>query len=101
MTEVGTKDKELAELVVSQNAVFEAFANQDANLRETFQLLPDTLKTTNSALAKSAELTVAARPDAGGAAPGRPRARQRAARDPGLRARDHSADPRPGAAVHA
>ena len=40
MTEVGTKDKELAELVVSQNAVFEAFANQDANLRETFQLLP-------------------------------------------------------------
>jgi phospholipid/cholesterol/gamma-HCH transport system substrate-binding protein len=57
VTEVGTKDKELAELVVSQNAVFEAFANQDANLRETFQLLPDTLKTTNSALASSAELT--------------------------------------------
>ena len=81
VTEVGTKDKELAELVVSQNAVFEAFANQDANLRETFQLLPDTLKTTNSALAKSDELTDAARPDAGGAAPGRPRARQCAARD--------------------
>jgi phospholipid/cholesterol/gamma-HCH transport system substrate-binding protein len=57
VTEVGTKDEELAELVVSQNAVFEAFANQDANLRETFRLLPDTLKTTNSALAKSEELT--------------------------------------------
>jgi phospholipid/cholesterol/gamma-HCH transport system substrate-binding protein len=57
VTEVGTKDKELAELVVSQNAVFEAFANQDENLRETFQLLPDTLRTTNSALAKSGELT--------------------------------------------
>ena len=57
VTEVGTKDTELAELVVSQNAVFEAFANQDANLRETFQLLPQTLRTTNSALAKSDELT--------------------------------------------
>lgn len=57
VTEVGTKDKELAELIVSQNAVFEAFANQDENLRETFQLLPDTLRTTNSALAKSDELT--------------------------------------------
>jgi phospholipid/cholesterol/gamma-HCH transport system substrate-binding protein len=57
VTEVGTKDKELAELVVSQNAVFEAFANQDANLRETFRLLPDTLRTTNSALVKSDELS--------------------------------------------
>jgi phospholipid/cholesterol/gamma-HCH transport system substrate-binding protein len=57
VTEVGTKDEELAELIVSQNAVFEAFANQDANLRETFRLLPDTLRTTNSALAKSDELT--------------------------------------------
>jgi phospholipid/cholesterol/gamma-HCH transport system substrate-binding protein len=57
VTEVGTKDKELAELVVSQNAVFEAFANQDENLRETFRLLPDTLRTTNSALAKSDELS--------------------------------------------
>ena len=101
VTEVGTKDKELAELVVSQNAVFEAFANQDANLRETFQLLPDTLKTTNSALAKLGRADRAARPDAGGAAPRRPRARQRAARDAGLRPRDDPADPRPGAAVHA
>jgi phospholipid/cholesterol/gamma-HCH transport system substrate-binding protein len=57
VTEVGTKDKELSELVVAQNAVFEAFANQDANLRETFRLLPDTLRTTNSALAKSDELS--------------------------------------------
>ena len=57
VTEIGTKDKELSQLVVSQNAVFEAFANQDANLRETFRLLPDTLRTTNSALAKSDELS--------------------------------------------
>jgi phospholipid/cholesterol/gamma-HCH transport system substrate-binding protein len=57
VTEVGTKDKELGELIVSQNAVFEAFANQDKNLRETFRLLPDTLRTTNTALAKSDELS--------------------------------------------
>ena len=57
VTEVGTKDKELAELIVSQNAVFEAFANQDQNLRETFQLLPDTVRATNEALASSDELT--------------------------------------------
>jgi phospholipid/cholesterol/gamma-HCH transport system substrate-binding protein len=57
VTEVGTKDKELAELVVSQNAVFEAFANQDENLRETFRLLPDTLRSTNQALEQSDELS--------------------------------------------
>jgi phospholipid/cholesterol/gamma-HCH transport system substrate-binding protein len=57
ITEVGTKDKELAELVVSQNAVFEAFANQDDNLRETFRLLPGTLRSTNTALAQSDELS--------------------------------------------
>jgi phospholipid/cholesterol/gamma-HCH transport system substrate-binding protein len=57
VTEVGTKDKELAQLVVSQNAVFEAFANQDKNLQETFRLLPDTLRVTNSALQKSDKLT--------------------------------------------
>ena len=43
VTEVGSKDKQLAELVVSQNAVFQAFANQDANLRETLRLLPGAL----------------------------------------------------------
>ena len=57
ITEVGTKDKELAELVVSQNAVFEAFANQDDNLRETFRLLPGTLRSTNTALGQSDELS--------------------------------------------
>ena len=101
VTEVGTKDKELAELVVSQNAVFEAFANQDKNLRETFQLLPGTLRTTNSALAEVRRADHAARADAARAASRRARARQRAARDCGLRARDHPADPGPDAAVHA
>jgi phospholipid/cholesterol/gamma-HCH transport system substrate-binding protein len=51
--EVGTKDKQLAELVVSQNAVFQAFANQDVNLRKALQELPSTLATTNTALQKS------------------------------------------------
>ena len=50
VSEVGTKDKQLAELVVSQNAVFQAFADQDRNLRKTFQLLPGALDTTQRAL---------------------------------------------------
>jgi phospholipid/cholesterol/gamma-HCH transport system substrate-binding protein len=53
VTAVGGKDKQLAELVVSQNAVFQAFANQDRNLRKTFELLPGALATTNRALQKS------------------------------------------------
>jgi phospholipid/cholesterol/gamma-HCH transport system substrate-binding protein len=53
VTEVGGKDKQLAELVVSQNAVFQAFANQDASLRKALQELPGTLSATNSALQKS------------------------------------------------
>jgi phospholipid/cholesterol/gamma-HCH transport system substrate-binding protein len=57
VTEVGTKDKELAELIVSQNAVFESFANQDANLREFLRELPTALRTTNKALSQSTKLT--------------------------------------------
>ena len=57
VNEVGTKDKQLAELVVSQNAVFQAFANQDRNLRKTFQLLPGTLEATSQALKVSDELS--------------------------------------------
>jgi phospholipid/cholesterol/gamma-HCH transport system substrate-binding protein len=57
LTAVGGKDKQLAELVVSQNAVFQAFANQDQNLQKALQELPSTLQTTNSALSKSAAVT--------------------------------------------
>jgi phospholipid/cholesterol/gamma-HCH transport system substrate-binding protein len=57
MTEVGSKDKELSELVVSQNAVFQAFANQDRNLRRTLQLLPGALDTTQAALKTSDKLS--------------------------------------------
>jgi phospholipid/cholesterol/gamma-HCH transport system substrate-binding protein len=37
--------------------VFEAFANEDAKLRETLRLLPDALSTTNEALTKSTAAT--------------------------------------------
>jgi len=57
LTAVGGKDKQLAELVVSQNAVFQAFANQDANLRKALRELPGTLSTTNTALQKSDALS--------------------------------------------
>jgi phospholipid/cholesterol/gamma-HCH transport system substrate-binding protein len=57
VTAVGGKDTELAQLVVSQNAVFQAFADQDANLRRALRLLPSTLQTTNSALKASQKVT--------------------------------------------
>jgi phospholipid/cholesterol/gamma-HCH transport system substrate-binding protein len=57
ITEIGGKDKQLAELVVSQNAVFQAFANQDRNLRRTLELLPGALDTTQQALKTSDELS--------------------------------------------
>jgi phospholipid/cholesterol/gamma-HCH transport system substrate-binding protein len=57
VSEVGTKDKQLAELVVSQNAVFQAFADQDRNLRRTLQLLPGSLDTTQQALKTSDTLS--------------------------------------------
>jgi len=57
VTEVGTKDTQLSQLVVSQNAVFQAFANQDRNLRHTFELLPGALDTTQRALKVSDQLS--------------------------------------------
>ena len=72
---LGGKDNELAELVDSSNAVFQAFANQDANLRDDAQLLPGALRTTNTALAKADHARPRARPDARRAAARRARAR--------------------------
>ena len=57
VTEIGTKDKELAELVVSQNAVFEAFANQDENLRAFLRQLPERCRRPTARWRKSTELT--------------------------------------------
>lgn len=50
---VGTKDRQLAELVDSSNAVFAALANQDVRLREALRELPPTLRATQSGLAKA------------------------------------------------
>jgi phospholipid/cholesterol/gamma-HCH transport system substrate-binding protein len=49
-TELGRRDKELARWVDSSAAVFQSFANQDDNLRETIRLLPGALSATNRAL---------------------------------------------------
>lgn len=53
LTALGSKDKQLAQLIDSSNAVFQRFANQDANLQKTLEELPGALSATNSALAKS------------------------------------------------
>ncbi|HEU4974331.1 MAG TPA: MlaD family protein [Baekduia sp.] len=52
MQAVGSKDQQLGELVDASNAVFKAFADQDANLRKTLQELPGTLQVTDDAIQK-------------------------------------------------
>ncbi len=47
------KDKDLAALIDSSEAVFRSFANQDQNLRATIRELPETLRVTNVNLAKA------------------------------------------------
>lgn len=49
-TELGTKDSQLARLVDSANANFEAFAQEEAALREALQLFPSTLSQTATTL---------------------------------------------------
>jgi phospholipid/cholesterol/gamma-HCH transport system substrate-binding protein len=70
MQAVGTKDKELSQLVDASNAVFRAFANQDRNLRETLQLLPPALRQTNSTLVKVDRLGQVLGPTLGKLRPG-------------------------------
>jgi phospholipid/cholesterol/gamma-HCH transport system substrate-binding protein len=67
---VGTKDKQLSSLVDASNAVFKSFANQDAKLRQTLQLLPGTLKTTDAAVQKADKLGQALGPTLGNLRPG-------------------------------
>jgi phospholipid/cholesterol/gamma-HCH transport system substrate-binding protein len=52
-TEVGTKDRQLAGLVDSANANFEALASQEGNLSESVRLLPGTLGQTETTLQKT------------------------------------------------
>jgi phospholipid/cholesterol/gamma-HCH transport system substrate-binding protein len=53
---VGEKDDQLAQLIDNSNVVFQAFAREDANLRETLRLLPPTLQTTRTSLTKAGNL---------------------------------------------
>ena len=52
VSELGAHDRELARFVGGSGAVFRRFANQNANLAETVELLPDALRSGNTALAK-------------------------------------------------
>jgi phospholipid/cholesterol/gamma-HCH transport system substrate-binding protein len=70
MAAVGSKDKQLASLVDASNAVFKSFANQDAKLRETLQLLPGTLTETDKAVTKADELGRVLGPTLGRLRPG-------------------------------
>jgi phospholipid/cholesterol/gamma-HCH transport system substrate-binding protein len=70
MTAVGTKDKQLASLVDASDAVFKSFANQDAKLRETLQLLPSTLQETDKAVTKANTLGKTLGPTLGKLRPG-------------------------------
>jgi phospholipid/cholesterol/gamma-HCH transport system substrate-binding protein len=51
-TELGAHDRELARFVGGNAAVFRRLANQNQNLAETIELLPSTLQSGNTALAK-------------------------------------------------
>jgi phospholipid/cholesterol/gamma-HCH transport system substrate-binding protein len=70
MAAVGGKDQQLAELVDASNAVFKAFANQDARLRETLRELPPTLTETDQAVQKVDELGRKLGPTLGSLRPG-------------------------------
>jgi phospholipid/cholesterol/gamma-HCH transport system substrate-binding protein len=55
METLGTKDKQIAELVDASNAVFQTFAKEDTNLQSTLKLLPGALHQTGKALNKVGE----------------------------------------------
>ena len=56
-TQLGSKDRQLAELVGSANANFEAISNQDQRLREALRLLPGALDQTKTTLTSVGELS--------------------------------------------
>jgi phospholipid/cholesterol/gamma-HCH transport system substrate-binding protein len=55
-TELGTKDRQLAGLVDSSNANFQALAQESSSLRESLRLLPGTLGQTATTLRKTGSL---------------------------------------------
>jgi phospholipid/cholesterol/gamma-HCH transport system substrate-binding protein len=60
--ELGRTDGTLGRFVESSNSNFQAFANQDVNLRAALGLLPDTLKVADSTLQKAQKLGATAGP---------------------------------------
>jgi phospholipid/cholesterol/gamma-HCH transport system substrate-binding protein len=69
-TELGKHDKELSEWVDSSSAVFQSFANQERNLRETVRLLPGALRATNKALVEGDKVATDLGPAARSLLPG-------------------------------
>lgn len=61
-TELAGKDVQIGRFVDSSNAVFQSFASQEASIRESLQLLPDTLQVTQSTLGKVNTLASTAGP---------------------------------------
>jgi phospholipid/cholesterol/gamma-HCH transport system substrate-binding protein len=55
-TEVGSKDRQLAGLVDSANANFQALAAEEGHLRQSVRLLPSTLGQTETTLRKASDL---------------------------------------------
>ena len=60
--ELSTKDQQIANFVTSNNAVFQAFANQNVALSQTIQELPSSLNETRVGLTKANRLALALGP---------------------------------------
>jgi phospholipid/cholesterol/gamma-HCH transport system substrate-binding protein len=60
--ELGARDDQLAEFVSNSNAVFQAFASQEANIRATLAELPPTLTQAQTTLADTTQLANALGP---------------------------------------
>ena len=67
---LAARDQQLGTFVNSSNAVFQRFANQNANLQRTIQLLPAALRDTNAALAQARAFADQAGPALGALRPG-------------------------------
>jgi phospholipid/cholesterol/gamma-HCH transport system substrate-binding protein len=67
---LGSRDKQLSELVGSSNVVFRTLAHEDANLRSALDQLPPTLRTADTALGKAASLADELGPTLQGLRPG-------------------------------
>ena len=98
-TELGRKDRQLADFVDASNKNFEAFAAQEGNLREAVQLFPATLSQTATTLTDVNALAVKLGPTLEGL---RPFARNLApfpASPASVPARHHAHHPRPDPAL--